>query len=389
MTLIFTARRGRVLPIATAFCAVAYWALLRGIAYAAPAPSPSPTPSPAVSVSAVYTFAAFHTYGINPTGALDTPTGSDLHARADIANLLLNLNAVHGRFSAGATIGEYAFPTLGAALNPTLQAEANTSLYGALPLVDLTYAPNAHLSISIGKLATLLGQESAFTYQNVTIERGTAWALEPTISRAARLTYTNGPWSAALEDDDGYYSARYGGLQWQIGYAPNTTTNVSFAAILPRRNATPNATTGIANKAEYDFMLSRQIGKLQLEPYLLLVHSPASVTLGYPQNSDASAAVLLGSYALSSMFSAGFRYEYAHDRPAVTPDGANADLLGYGPGSLAQTFTVTPTYRRGDLFMRLEFARISLGRFSPGFGFGAQGMQPAQTRIGFEMGVVK
>ncbi|MGC8484312.1 MAG: outer membrane beta-barrel protein [Candidatus Baltobacteraceae bacterium] len=354
---------------------------------AASAPAPTPTPPPAVTVSGVYSIAAFHTYGINATGALDTATGADLANRADISSLLVTVNAARNKLSAAATVGAYAFPTLGSALDPTFQSSANAALFGALPLFDISYAPNAHLALSVGKLATLLGQESVFTYQNFNIERGIGWALEPTISRAARVTYANGRWNLALEDDDGYYSGHYGTFAGSIGYTLGSTSTLSFAAFVPPAASAPNPTTSIADKAEYDLMYATQLRKWNLQPYLLFVRSPASRALGYVRNERAVAAVLLGSYAASPRLSFGFRYENARNASSIGDVGANADLLGYGPGSAIQTFTLTPSYRIGALFIRAELARANLSAGAAGLGFGSNGNGHSQTRIGLEIGV--
>ena len=348
---------------------------------------PTPTPPPAITVSGVYSIAAFHTYGVNPTGAFDRAAGTDMANRADISNLLVTMNVAHKKLSFGATVGAYAFPTLGSALNPTFQAHANTALYGVVPLVDIAYAPDAHLSLKIGKLATLLGEESNFTYQNFNIERGIGWALEPTISRGVRARYNNGRWSLALEEDDGYYSGHFGTLAASLGYTCSPTSTLSFATFVPPGASAPNPTAGIANRAEYDLMYATQLQKWTLQPYVLFVRSPASRTLGYARNESAVAAVLLGSYAASPRLSLGFRYEDVQNESAVADTGANADLLGYGPGSAIQTFTLTPSYRIGALFLRAEFARARLFASAPGLGFGAEGQGRTQTRIGFEIGV--
>uniref|UniRef100_E6PCU1 Porin n=1 Tax=mine drainage metagenome TaxID=410659 RepID=E6PCU1_9ZZZZ len=367
--------------------ALALALLIAARATAVAAPSPAPSSPPSLHVSGVYSIVAFRSSGANASGALDTPTGSDLTERADIGNVLLNLTASDAKFSGAATIGGYAFPTVGAALNPTFQNGANTSLYGALPLIDLAYAPNEHLSFMAGKLSSMLGQESAFTYQNVNIERGIGWALEPAVTRGARFTYANGAWSAAIEDDDGFYSGHYGTLSWMLAYAPSAASSLSFAAVEPPIGAPPNVTASIANKSEYDLMYSRQFGKWNLQPYLLFVRSPAAASLGYSANERASLTALLGSYAFSSRFSLGFRYENARDASAPNALGANADLLGFGPGSAAQSFTLTPAYHLGTLFVRAEIARVALSGITPGLGFGGSGTSNTQTRIGLELGV--
>ena len=350
-------------------------------------PSPSPTPPPSFTANGVYSIASFQSDPANATGALDTTNGSDRASRADIMNLLLNVNASERKLSGSATLGAYAFPTIGYALNQTFQTGANTSLYGALPLIDLNFAPDSHVAFMVGKLATMLGQESGFTYQNFNIERGLAWALEPTVQRGARITYLNGAWSAAIEDDDGFYSGRYGSVTSMLAYSPSAATTISFIAMSPSANARPNPTMPIANKREYDLMFSRQIGKWNLQPYILLVRSPASALLGYARDERASAAVFLGTYSASPRLSFGFRYEALRNASATNDIGPNADLLGYGPGSSARSFTLTPTYRFGTAFVRGEIARVALNAYQPGLGFGALGTNATQTRLGIELGV--
>jgi hypothetical protein len=62
----------------------------------------------------------------------------------------------------------------------------------------------------------------------------------------------------------------------------------------------------------------------------------------------------------------------------------------YGPGSTGTSFTVTPTYQHGGLFVRGELSWVHLGNIAPGLGFGASGTnqnQPrAMAKIGFIFG---
>ena len=353
-----------------------------------PSPTPSPTPTPAVSIGGDLTVYAFHTNGVNATGALDIPSGADLPDRADLSNLLLNVSAGTGNLRANATVGEYSFPTLGTALNPDTQGGSNTELYTVLPVAALTYSFNSHVSVAAGKFAALLGQESPFTYQNLNVQRGLGWAIEPTISRGIQGSYTNGPWTLTLQENDAYYSGHNRAIEGLIGWAPSSNTNLQFAAIVPGANAGPNPTVSVGNKSEYDLMFTRQIGKLQLLPYLLYVNSPASAGLGYKRAENATAAVLMGSWAFSTPFSIAFRYENVHNGSSATDTDPNADLVGYGPGSGAQTYTVTPTlhFPNSNAVLRLEFSNVTLSSFTPGIGFGPAGTGKSQTRIGFEFG---
>ncbi len=357
-------------------------------ASASPSPAPLPSSTPAYSLDGAFAFVRSFTNGVNATGALDTPNGADIAHRADDSDALIVLTKNTGTLRGSVTVGAYSFPTVGQSLNPTLQPGANTALFGAFPVAYLVYAPTAHLTISAGKLATLLGQESAFTFQNVNVERGLGFALEPTISRGVRASYTQGKASGTLEIDDGFYSGNAGrALEGLIGLAPSAATNVQLAFIVPGRNTPGNPTSAIANKTEYDVMLTQQIGKLQLLPYALFVRSPASARLDYTTSERASAYALLANYAFNLTSSIALRYERAADASSVADSSANADLLGYGPGSRAESWTITPSYHPGPLFVRAEYANVHAYAFAPGLAFGPTGSSGTQNRYLLELGV--
>lgn len=294
---------------------------------------------------------------------------------ADLSNALLNLNAASGRFRLSASAGGYNFPTVGFPFAGTFDTGVNTQLYTALPVAALQYNANDHVSLAVGKFASLLGQESPFTFQNMNIQRGLAWSMEPTISRGVRGAYTNAKITATLEEDDAYYSGSSRAFQGLLGYTFSPNTSAQFAAILPGRDVGPNPTTTVGNKREYDLMLTEQIGKLQLLPYYLWVNSPSSHPLGYTRDERATAAVLMGVYQWSAPFALAFRYESVRNASDPSDSSANADLVGFGPGSHATTLTLTPTYKFGNEILRLELSQVR-GSVD-------------QTRAGFEIGVFK
>ncbi len=333
-----------------------------------PSPSPSPsatptaTPTPPVTIGADFTLFGFHTNGVSGI-------------EPQISNALITVNAGIGNLHANATAGQYSFPTIGFPILPANAPGANTDLYDPLPFAAVQYSFNNHFSIGAGKYAALLGQESPFTYQNLNIQRGIGWEMEPTISRGVQAAYTNGPWSLTLQENDAYYGGFQRAVEGLAGWSPSANTNLQFAFIVPGANTGPNPTTTVGNKAEYDLMFTRQIGKLQLLPYFLWVNSPASAVLGYTRSEDAYAGVLLANWAFSSALSVPIRYENAANQSAVTDTGLNADLIGFGPGSRVQTFTVTPTYRFGNsIVARFEYSTL----------WGSS----SQQRIGFEFGVM-
>ncbi len=344
------------------------------------------TPAP-YSVDGAFSLYSVHTAGVNATGALDVPTGVDEISRTDVSNGVVTFTKNTGFFRFGITAGIYAFPVVGETMNPTTQAGANTALYGYVPSYYVAFVPNAHLTISAGQLATLLGQENGFTYQNVDIQRGLLWAVESTFSRGVRVAYTQGKFTGDIEYNDGFYTARHRAFEGFLGWAPSADTNVAVAFIAPQANAPGNATAAIANKTECDFMLTQQLGKLQLLPYVLFVHSPASAALGYARAESATGAAFLAEYAFDARFSIGTRYEWFADNSSLTDASPNADFSGYGPGSHAQSFTVTPTYRANLFFARAEFSAVNASGAKPGLAFGPAGAGSLQTRLLVETGV--
>ncbi len=338
-------------------------------------PTPSPAPSPAVAAGYDVTLFALDTQG---------------SWSSDFSNATINLTANAGNLHGTASVGEYNFPTVGFPIAQSTAFQSNTNLYSVVPVGSVSYSLGPHWSVAAGKFAALLGQESPFTYQNVNIERGVAWAMEPTISRGVQAAYTTGPWALTLQYNDAYYSGHDRAFEGLIGWAPSSSTNVQFAAILPNQNAGPNPTVSVGNKAEYDFMYTRQIGKLQLLPYVLLVNSPSSAKLGYAQAQSAWAGAAIATWTFNTPLSIALRYETAANGSSVSDKHGNADLIGFGPGSNARTLTVTPALHFGDGgILRLEYSTISLSSYTPGLGLGPLGTAAAQDRIGFEFGVMR
>lgn len=328
------------------------WATVAALA------TPSPTPSPASRFGVV----------ISDYHLSNADSGI-----TDIADFLLSYGKDTGTLRYDIVAGTYALPVVGQTLYPTSAADSNAQLYGYIPVAFVAYAPTDRLVISAGKQAALLGQENAFTYQNVNVERGLAWSAEPSFSRGVRIGYSAGSIALALEFNDGYYSGSYRAIEGLAGVALNASAAVQVAFIVPHRDSPPNPTASIANKAEYDLMFEQRVGKLQLTPYALYIESPASAALGYRRTESALAASLIADYTVNGYFSLGGRYEYFANHSGIADASANADLVGYGPGSWATSLTLTPEYKFGAYFVRAEVSRARVG-------------SGAQTRYGIELG---
>jgi hypothetical protein len=369
------------------------------LAAASPTPRPTATPTPApapsstsltlgpLTIDGVFSAFSLFTSQVNATGALDTPTGADLSNRTDISNGFLIVNKSSGTFRYGFAAGAYNIPVVGFSLNKTIQNGANTSLYGALPSVYVEYAPTSYFNLQAGKLATFTGQESTYTYQNINIQRGILWNIETAVSRGIGATLTGSKFNGSLQVNDGYYSGNRLGVEGQITNTPNSNTTYEFVFVIPNSSAPGNATASIANKTLYNPLLTYTTGKWQFQPYLLWVESPASSALGYTNAEHAFGAAFMGTYSLNTIWSLPFRVEYGKNGSTQSDKSPNANLLGYGPGSSAWTYTLTPTYRKGVFFARAEASDVTVSNLTPGTAFGAGGMQSNQFRSGLEAGL--
>ncbi len=362
-----------------------YAFLLAATLDASPSPAASPTPVPSPTASATPTPPYSLDGAISGYSAYTNPGPSSM---TDVSNGMLTLTKYTGELRGTVTVGAYAFPIVGMPLVPTNQQGANTSLYGWVPTYALSFVPDAHLTFSAGQLPSLMGQESGFTWQDIDIQRGLVWTAETTFSRGLRLAYTNGKISGTLGYDDGYYSGNSGrALEGLFGWAPTANTNWQFGFTLPGANTPGNVTASVANKREYDFMLTQQYGKLQLLPYVLIVESPASAAQGYTKAESATGLAVLADWAFNSAYSVGFRFESFGNGSGTADTSLNADLVGYGPGSGATTWTITPAWHPGPFFVRVDFSNVTLRNFTPGLGFGTAGTSSNQNRILGELGV--
>lgn len=355
---------------------------------AAQGDDPPAVPS-AVTVNGVLSAGTIFTNasGVNAVGSLDSPSGIDQRVRANVTNALVTLTKGTGTVRWGATVGAYDLPVAGMAGNPLIQKGANTNLFGAVPQWYVQYALSSNFTISAGQQFTLLGTESTFTYQNGNIQRGLLWNMEPVTSRGVRATLTVGRWTAAMEGNDGYYTWSHVAIEGMFGYNTSPNTSVSFAFILPNTNTPGNITASIANKREYNVMLTSTAGRWSLSPYMLYVDSPSSTALGYTNDEHAFGGALLGSYTLNGAWSVGARVEYVKNSSSTTDISPNADLVGYGPGSSARSYTITPTYKLGKAFVRGEASSVSVSNLMPGIGFSSAGTRSTQFRTAVEAGV--
>jgi hypothetical protein len=86
------------------------------------------------------------------------------------------------------------------------------STTGCVPQAFLKFVSGDRVSFEMGKLPSLIGVESTFTFENAEIERGLLWNQTSSVSDGIQLNYADGPLNVSVSWNDGYYSARYNWL---------------------------------------------------------------------------------------------------------------------------------------------------------------------------------
>jgi hypothetical protein len=356
---------------------------------ASPSPSPSPSATPAtppVTLHAVFSATEAYTSGVNALGSFDTPTGADQTSRFNVSNAFAILTKSTGTLQFALQAGAYSIPTIGVAGNKTIQTNANTDLFGPVPLAYAAYVPNGNFSLDVGVLATLTGAESTFTYLNWNVQRGAVWNVENAVSRGVRAAFTSGKAVVDLGVDDGFYSGKYGAADVGVTYAPDPSDSLLFVWLDPNSRTPGNPTTSVANKELLNFVFTRTSGKLQLAPYVLWAHSPAAPSLGYKNAESAFGGAILANLAWTGKFSTAVRWETLHDGSAAGDTSLNADLIGYGPGCGINTWTFTPAWNLGHgTSVRMDFSSAHVTGFTPGLAFNKDGKSANQSRVVLEL----
>ncbi|WP_312263422.1 outer membrane beta-barrel protein [Candidatus Igneacidithiobacillus taiwanensis] len=316
------------------------------------------------------------------------------HDGATITNGMAIVQKSSGLVQFYLQAGAYSFPTLAESFtgaDPTVAIND----FGALPIGYLKIAPSSNFSVQIGQMPTLIGAESGFTYQNVNIERGLLWDMEPIISRGIQVNAGAGPVTASLSWNDGYYSNRYNVISGLVSLALNSANTISvygegsvgkvrMAASSPAYN--PYGDVSQIYGLEYEY----SAGPWMVEPYFQYMHTPASARLGIGHSFDNYGGAILANYSFSTDYSLGARLEYLEvGGPlgyGLNSGSIASTLTGLPADSHAWSITVTPTYQCGDFFARAELSYVAA--FAPGtYGFaGPTGSNPSQVRGVVETG---
>jgi hypothetical protein len=312
----------------------------------------------------------------------DNPSVGDKGAEADLDNALLFVQNNDDWLQLFAALGPYSFPALGTAYLSLSRTPGRT--YGDIPEAFAKAAFFDGFSIEVGKLPSLIGDESVFTIQNINVERGLLWNQTPSISRGVQLNYASGPVGLSLSWNDGFYSKRF---NWIAGSASYTLDGDGGAiTLIGGGNAGHTAYADFAtplaqnNSAILNLAYSIVLGAWTLNPYIQASEIRETRAMGLTGTSRTTGAAMLLVRKLNENWSIGARGEYLGSQGA-------RNLL-YGVGSTACSFTITPTYQKGVMFARVEASYVVLFHAQPGLELGRKADNESQARLMFETGVL-
>lgn len=290
--------------------------------------------------------------------------------------------------------GVYSFPTLAGDLT---EADPSNTIhdFGAIPIAYLKIVPNSHVSFLAGKLPTLIGAESGWTWQNFNIERGLLWNMEPIISRGIQVNVSEGVIHEAFSWNDGYYSNRYNVVSDLLSYTIDRADSLAFYAEAPLGRVPAQSQDPVYNpygnaSQLYGLIYESELGPWTLEPYIQYMITPKSVRLGIARSFSNYGGAFLVNYAFDHDFSLAGRLEYLRvgGAPGESLSGVAGALTDFPEDSHAWSVTVTPTWQVGDVFARLELSYVT-ATTPTGTGLvGARGQATAQWRTLFEAGVL-
>ena len=309
----------------------------------------------------------------------------DKSSFADISNGQVFVQKVDGVFQFFVQAGIYSTPSLGV---PYLRASrTNEATFGPIPQAFIKIAPTSSFSVQVGKLPTLIGAEYTFTFENMNIDRGLLWNLEPAISKGVQANYAHGPFSFSIALTDGFYSSKYSTISGLVAYTIDPANVLAFAASGNTKTTTKSTfvTGGVLNNSQvYNLILTHTKGKVVLQPYVQYTHVDKLPFFGTTAT-DTIGAALLARYSFTPEFSLPARIEYVSS--SGKPGGTAASFL-YGTGSDAFSLTVTPTYQYKMFFARAELSYVKASNTTPGSVFGKLGNDRSQTRGLIEAGVL-
>ena len=281
--------------------------------------------------------------------------------------------------------GAYNIPVLGTPFLSTVDTVKN--LYGPLPVGYLKLV-KGNFSVEVGQLPTLIGAEYTFGFENMNVERGLLWNQENAITRGVQVNESIGHLSASVSWNDGFYSNRYNWISGALSYALNPSNTLAFVAggnVWQTGYSTAATPLLQNNGAIYNVIYTYSHESWMIQPYFQYTNVPANTKIGILQSGSTRSGSLLLNYTFKHGLSLAVRPEYISSSGSPTNPAA-LNLLGYGPGSGAFSFTVTPTYQKQGFFIRGDFSIVHATSSTAGDVFGPAGLNGNQPRGAIEAG---
>jgi hypothetical protein len=330
-----------------------------------------------LSVNGIVTgFAQFQNNSVSP----------DHETQATLSNGQIFIQKADGKLQYYIQAGAYTMPTLSVQFANAQNTMNN--FYGPVPVAFLKLQAGATTQFVIGSLPTLMGAESTFTYQNFNIERGIVWNQENAINRGFQINQTVGKHlSGAISWNDGYYSNRYSWLSGSLTLTKGPHSLVydgmgNLGQTAYQTTATPVQNNSYMHVVIYTYTKGAWI----VQPYFQYSNLPKNLKVGVPKATSATGGALNVSYAFKSGFSLPVRWEYLTSSGSATDGSLN--LLGFGSGSAGTTFTATPTYQKGGMYLRSDLAWVHAINSTSGDVFGPKGTDQSQFRAVLEFGFI-
>src|ERR1017187_9912712 len=310
----------------------------------------------------------------------------DDKAQATLSNGQIFIQKADGKLQYCIQAGVYTMPTLSV---PFVNAQNTVNnFYGPVPVAYLKLPVGKTTQFLIGSLPTLMGAESTFTYQNFNIERGIVWNQENAINHGIQINQTLGKYLAAsVSWNDGYYSNRYSWLSGSVTLTKGPHVLVydgmgNLGQTVYTTWATPTANNSFMHAVIYTYTKGPWI----ISPYFQYSKLPTNAKVLVLTGTSATGGALNVSYAFKSGFSLPARVEYLTSSGSATDGSVN--LLGFGAGSGGTTFTATPTYQKGGMYVRSDLAWVRATNYTPGSVFGKTGTDANQFRAVLEFGFI-
>jgi hypothetical protein len=223
----------------------------------------------------------------------------------------------------------------------------------------------------------------------VNIERGLLWNQEPAVSRGIQANYIAGPLGFSVSLNDGFYSGHY---TWLSGSASFTIDPANVLVFAGGANLGASSRNDLAtpldqnNGSIYNLIYTFTKGPVMVSPYLQYSAVPQNAAIGIRDAASLFGGAVLANYALTPNVSLGARLEY--ETATGSPASHTQTNLLYGPGSNAESITVTPSYMLGHWFVRADMSALAIGHMRRGFGLGSNGDTPSQLRSILEAGYI-